>query len=241
MKKIIIFTILVGFGVMQLKAEDIRYAITDGEGRIALIATTTDQNRGERVTALTTLLTENRTVEAEPDEMIGGAFLVLAAIGRSQTPLAITQQYVDDASLNPETRSLALYALGQVARQVSGEQVMIQTLRPYLRDSEALVAQRARLSIASTNTPEAVSELEALLAMHLSALPDSDFVITEQNGKDMEARFGAVALDAEALNGMGRSEAKVKAQETLTYLRNRYPSGPGLRAVQYLEQRLAQP
>ena len=223
-------------------ADEIRQTLSQENGAAALAATTTDANRGQRVQGLINLLNSARNPSNEADGALAvDAIKTLGDVSHTTAPLEPLKQYVDDATQNPMTRGAALAAYADVSRRVHGVGPMIAMLEPYLQNGNVFVAKQARASLAATNAPEAATKLAAMLDAHRAALPAPGFVVTEQNGKDIESRFGALILDAKALNNMQRPEAKAKVEELKTFLRNTYTAGPGTKAIQFLEQELSEP
>ena len=224
------------------QTDQIRQMLSLENGSSGLAASTTDANRTQRVQSLIALLNVARPRTEEIHQTLADETIkALHDICQTGDALVPLKQYIDDETQDKMTRGAALWAYAAVAERVHGDQAMIGMVEPYLQNGIVFVAKQARASLAATNTPEAATKLAAMLDAHRAALPAPGFVVTEQNGKDIESRFGALILDAEALNNMQRPEAKAKAQELLTFLRNTYSAGPGTKAIQYLEQRLLQP
>ena len=226
---------------MVAEETSLKLLLADPKGRSSIIETTTDENRDSRVTDITGFLTAALATQSDPREMVRGALIVLADIANTSSPLSIIQSYVDHPILDSDIRSAALVSLGQITHRISGPQAVNQLMQPYLHQHDALISRQARLQVASTNTEAAAALLQSLLDSHIAALPAQGFVVTEQNGDEIEARFGAVIMDVEAMNSMELPEVKAKAQQTLTSLRDKYPSGPALEAISELEAVLATP
>ena len=224
------------------QTDEIRQMLSQENGSTTLIASTTDANRTQRVQSLIALLNSARPRTEEIHQTLADETIkALHDICRTGDALAPLKQYIDDETQDKMTRGAALWAYAAVAERVHGDQAMIGMVEPYLQNGNVFVAKQARASLAATNTPEAATKLAAMLDAHRAALPAPGFVVTEQNGKDIESRFGALVLDAKALNGMQRPEAKAKVDELKAFLRNTYSAGPGTKAIQFLEQELSEP
>lgn len=217
-------------------ANSMRDLLSEDDGAMSVVATTTPENRRERVEALTRLLhIANADAEQIDGNVVENAIRVLGQIDASGSAVALLKQYAEGTKLSAQTRCLAVQAIAETTQRLHGSDVMIDVLRKYLESDSALVAQESRSIIASDRSSKAELALFDLLDKHYAMLPQPDFALTEANGHQVEALFIDVIADLQALKQLGTKNALAKLNESFEALRRQYPSGPGHKAVQYLE------